>query len=131
MTATICAVVGLSDGPVRQRPGRLGHHPGQLASFLCPGPLGFITVDYDAFRAASQFDRFNDSAPAVASAATALPPTCRFFATHGRGGTEGKCKLFTRILLTTLLNVSFALSHLQETAGIGHEREKIRQARDH
>ncbi|EJL25787.1 TonB-dependent receptor [Caulobacter sp. AP07] len=44
---------------------------GQLASFLRPGPLGFITVDYDAFKAASQFDRFNDSAPAVASAATA------------------------------------------------------------
>ncbi|CAN5266800.1 TonB-dependent receptor [soil metagenome] len=44
---------------------------GQLASFLRPGPLGFITVDYAGFKAASQFDRFNDSAPAVASAATA------------------------------------------------------------
>jgi TonB-dependent receptor len=44
---------------------------GQLASFLRPGPLGFITVDYDSFKSASQYDRFNDSAPAVATAATA------------------------------------------------------------
>jgi TonB-dependent receptor len=42
----------------------------QLASYLRPGP-GFITVDYDSFKAASQFDRFNDTAPAVSSAATA------------------------------------------------------------
>ena len=42
-----------------------------LASFLRPGPAGFINVDYDSFKAASSFDRFNNTAPAVASAATA------------------------------------------------------------
>jgi TonB-dependent receptor len=44
---------------------------GNLASYLRPGPAGFITVDYDSFKKASQFDRFNDTAPAVSSAATA------------------------------------------------------------
>ncbi|WP_082554922.1 TonB-dependent receptor [Caulobacter sp. Root1455] len=43
----------------------------QLASYLRPGPIGFITVDYDSFKAASSFDRFNETAPAVSSAATA------------------------------------------------------------
>ena len=44
---------------------------GNLASYLRPGPAGFINVDYKSFKAASQFDRFNDTAPAVSSAATA------------------------------------------------------------
>jgi TonB-dependent receptor len=34
-----------------------------LASFLRPGPSGFITVDWDRFRQASRYDQFHDSAP--------------------------------------------------------------------
>ena len=42
-----------------------------LASFLRPGPAGFITVDFKSFNAATNFDQFNDSAPFSSSAATA------------------------------------------------------------
>lgn len=34
-----------------------------LASYLRPGPDGFVTVDWDAFRAASNYQQFHDSAP--------------------------------------------------------------------
>jgi TonB-dependent receptor len=43
----------------------------QLPSYLKPGPLGFITVDYDKFKAATQYDALNDTAPFSTSAATA------------------------------------------------------------
>jgi TonB-dependent receptor len=43
----------------------------QLASYLKPGPLGFITVDYDKFKAATNYDALNDTAPFSTSAATA------------------------------------------------------------
>jgi TonB-dependent receptor len=42
----------------------------QLASFLRPGP-GFITVDGDAFKAATNYQQFSDTAPFSAAAATA------------------------------------------------------------
>jgi TonB-dependent receptor len=42
-----------------------------LASFLRPGPAGFITVDFKSFNAATNFDQFNDTAPFSSSAATA------------------------------------------------------------
>jgi TonB-dependent receptor len=34
-----------------------------LAGYLMPGPSGFITVDWDRFRADSNYDEFHDSAP--------------------------------------------------------------------
>ncbi|MDB5704766.1 MAG: TonB-dependent receptor [Sphingomonas bacterium] len=34
-----------------------------LAGFLMPGPDGFITVDWNKFKAASNYDAFHDSAP--------------------------------------------------------------------
>lgn len=34
-----------------------------LASYLRPGPSGFVTVDWDRFRQASRYDQFHDSAP--------------------------------------------------------------------
>jgi TonB-dependent receptor len=43
----------------------------QLASFLRPGPAGFVTVDWDAFRKATNYDTFSDNAPFSAAAATA------------------------------------------------------------
>jgi len=41
-----------------------------LASFLRPGPGGFISVDWDAFKQATNYDQFSDAAPFSASAAT-------------------------------------------------------------
>jgi TonB-dependent receptor len=43
----------------------------QLPSYLKPGPLGFITVDYDKFKAATNYQALNDTAPFSTSAATA------------------------------------------------------------
>jgi len=43
---------------------------GALASFLRPGPGGFITVDWDAFKQATNYDAFSDAAPFSTSAAT-------------------------------------------------------------
>jgi len=43
----------------------------QLASFLRPGPGGFISVDWDGFKKATNYDAFNDAAPFSAAAATA------------------------------------------------------------
>src|SRR5690606_28684763 len=37
--------------------------PGELPNFLRPGPYGFITVDFDAFMAATNYDQFFDEAP--------------------------------------------------------------------
>ena len=34
-----------------------------LASFLRPGPDGFVTVDWDRFRQAANYDQFHDNAP--------------------------------------------------------------------
>jgi TonB-dependent receptor len=42
----------------------------QLASYLKPGPLGFITVDMDRFKADTGYDALNDTAPLTNSAAT-------------------------------------------------------------
>ena len=36
---------------------------GALANYLIPGPSGFITVDWDAFKDASNYDAFHDAAP--------------------------------------------------------------------
>ncbi len=41
-----------------------------LASFLQPGPYGYITVDWNKFAAASQYQKYHDAAPLVASANT-------------------------------------------------------------
>lgn len=35
----------------------------QIQNFLMPGPSGFITVDWDAFKDASNYDAFHDAAP--------------------------------------------------------------------
>ena len=43
----------------------------QLASYLLPGPAGFITVDYDKFKAATNYAALNATAPFSGSAATA------------------------------------------------------------
>jgi TonB-dependent receptor len=43
---------------------------GSLASYLTPGPQGYVTMDWDAFRQATNYDQFNDAAPFSASAAT-------------------------------------------------------------
>jgi TonB-dependent receptor len=42
----------------------------QLASYLFPGPDGFISADWDRFREASQYDRFHDASPEVGSSNT-------------------------------------------------------------
>jgi TonB-dependent receptor len=42
----------------------------QLANYLMPGPSGYITVDWDAFRGASNYDAFLDSAPEAGSSNT-------------------------------------------------------------
>ncbi|MCW3836516.1 TonB-dependent receptor [Sphingomonas canadensis] len=34
-----------------------------LASYLMPGPSGFVTVDWEKFKAASNYDAFHDAAP--------------------------------------------------------------------
>ena len=41
-----------------------------LASFLTPGPDGFITADWKKFAAASNYDQFHNSAPQVGSSNT-------------------------------------------------------------
>jgi TonB-dependent receptor len=41
-----------------------------LASYLSAGPYGYVTVDWDKFKAASQYDKFHDSAPEAGSANT-------------------------------------------------------------
>jgi TonB-dependent receptor len=41
-----------------------------LASYLRPGPDGFITVDWDAFRAASNYNQFHDAAPLATASNT-------------------------------------------------------------
>ncbi|MES2443035.1 MAG: TonB-dependent receptor [Pseudomonadota bacterium] len=41
-----------------------------LASLLKPGPSGFITVDWEKFKAASNYDAFHDAAPEAGSANT-------------------------------------------------------------
>jgi TonB-dependent receptor len=41
-----------------------------LASYLRPGPDGFVTVDWNAFRAASNYNRFHDAAPLATSSNT-------------------------------------------------------------
>ncbi len=42
----------------------------QLASFLMPGPDGFITADWKRFQEASQYDRFHDATPIAGSSNT-------------------------------------------------------------
>jgi TonB-dependent receptor len=42
----------------------------QLPGFLKPGPSGFVTVDWDKFKAASNYDQFHDSAPEAAGSNT-------------------------------------------------------------
>jgi TonB-dependent receptor len=42
----------------------------ELASYLMPGPAGFITVDWDAFRTASNYDAFLANAPEAGSSNT-------------------------------------------------------------
>ncbi|HEU4654905.1 MAG TPA: TonB-dependent receptor [Steroidobacteraceae bacterium] len=41
-----------------------------LASYLMPGPAGFITVDFDRFKADTNYDELSSTAPEVNSAAT-------------------------------------------------------------
>jgi TonB-dependent receptor len=41
-----------------------------LASYLVPGPSGFVTVDWERFRQASNYDAFHDSAPEAGSSNT-------------------------------------------------------------
>jgi len=41
-----------------------------LATYLSAGPYGYVTVDWDKFKAASQYDKFHDSAPEAGSANT-------------------------------------------------------------
>ncbi|MEO6360593.1 MAG: TonB-dependent receptor, partial [Sphingomicrobium sp.] len=41
-----------------------------LQGFLRPGPNGYITVDWDAFRKASNYDAFHDAAPETGGANT-------------------------------------------------------------
>ncbi len=41
-----------------------------IQSYLMPGPLGFITVDWDRFRTDSQYDQFYNSAPEAGSSNT-------------------------------------------------------------
>ena len=43
---------------------------GQLANYLMPGPYGYITVDWDAFRAASNYDQYLAAAPEAGSSNT-------------------------------------------------------------
>ncbi len=43
----------------------------QLASYLRPGPDGYITVDWDAFKKATNYDAFSDAAPFSGASATA------------------------------------------------------------
>jgi TonB-dependent receptor len=43
---------------------------GALASYLLPGPGGFITVDWDRFKQATNYDALSDAAPFSSSAAT-------------------------------------------------------------
>jgi TonB-dependent receptor len=42
----------------------------QVPGFLRPGPSGFVTVDWDRFKAASNYDAFHDSAPEAAGSNT-------------------------------------------------------------
>ena len=42
----------------------------QLANYLMPGPYGYITVDWDAFRAASNYDQYLAAAPEAGSSNT-------------------------------------------------------------
>jgi hypothetical protein len=42
----------------------------ELANFLKPGPDGFITVDWSAFKEASNYDQFHNSAPQAGAANT-------------------------------------------------------------
>ncbi|MDQ8757149.1 TonB-dependent receptor [Sphingosinicella sp. LHD-64] len=41
-----------------------------LASYLRPGPSGFVTLDWDRFRRDSNYDAFNDAAPQVGASNT-------------------------------------------------------------
>jgi TonB-dependent receptor len=41
-----------------------------VASYLMPGPDGFVTVDWDKFKTASQYDAFHDAAPEATSSNT-------------------------------------------------------------
>jgi TonB-dependent receptor len=42
-----------------------------LAQYLIPGPSGFVTVDWERFAAASNYDQFHDAAPQATSSNTA------------------------------------------------------------
>jgi TonB-dependent receptor len=42
----------------------------QLANYLKPGPDGFVTVDWNKVKQATNYDQFHDNAPSVASANT-------------------------------------------------------------
>jgi len=42
----------------------------QLANYLMPGPYGYITVDWDAFKAATNYDQFLAAAPEAGSSNT-------------------------------------------------------------
>ncbi len=42
----------------------------QVANYLKPGPDGFITLDWDAFKAASNYDAFHNNAPEAGSSNT-------------------------------------------------------------
>ena len=41
-----------------------------LPGYLLPGPAGFVTIDFDKFAAASQYDQFHDAAPESGGANT-------------------------------------------------------------
>ncbi|WP_420140033.1 TonB-dependent receptor [Sphingomonas sp.] len=41
-----------------------------VPTYLVPGPAGFVTVDFDKFAAASQYDKFHDAAPESGGANT-------------------------------------------------------------
>jgi TonB-dependent receptor len=41
-----------------------------IRNFLMPGPSGFVTVDWDAFKQASNYDEFHDNAPEAGSSNT-------------------------------------------------------------
>jgi TonB-dependent receptor len=43
---------------------------GALPGYLMPGPAGFVTVNFPAFAAATNYDQFHDSAPQVGASTT-------------------------------------------------------------
>jgi len=87
-----------------------------LANYLTPSPYGFITVDWDAFRAASNYDQFLASAPEAGSSNTGA--NGGFIGEEVLGGfIEGNHTLQLDDNKTLRLNAGVRYVHTEQTIG--------------